>query len=181
MKADITQIRREFSGIPVAVERLLSCGGNAIASTVARAREVNPSFLLSFARGSSEHACTCLKCAGELVLKRPMASVSPSVASQCGVEPDTNGAMRISISRSGQGPDIVQMTTALRASGAFAIGMTNDPAPGLADAVDCTLPIHAGPALSVAATKTFVASLVAGLWLTDPGAARHLNQVADAT
>ncbi len=181
MKADITKMRREFSEIPAAVERLLNSGGNAIASTVARAREVNPSFLLSFARGSSDHACTCLKYAGELVLKRPMASGGPSVAPQYGVEPDANGAMCISISQSGQSPDILQMTTALRASGALTIGMTSDPAPGFADVVDCTLPIHAGPALSVAATKTFVTSLVAGPWLTDPDAPRHLNKVADTT
>ena len=125
MKADITQMRREISEIPAAVERLLSSGGNAIASTAAQAREVNPPFLLSVARGSSDHACTCLKYASELVLKRPMASVGPSVASQYGVELDANGAMCISISQSGQSPDIVQMTKALRTGGALTIGITN--------------------------------------------------------
>lgn len=165
MKADITQMRREISEIPAAVERLLSSGGNAIASTAAKAREVNPPFLLSVARGSSDHACTYLKYASELLLKRPMASVGPSVASQYGIELDANSAMCISISQSGQSPDIVQMTKALRASGALTIGITNNPASGLADVVDRILPIHAGPELSVAATKTFVTSLVAGLWL----------------
>lgn len=165
MKADITQMSREISEIPAAVERLLSSGGNAIASTAAKAREVNPPFLLSVARGSSDHACTYLKYASELLLKRPMASVGPSVASQYGIELDANRAMCISISQSGQSPDIVQMTKALRASGALTIGITNHPASALADVVDCILPIHAGPELSVAATKTFVTSLVAGLWL----------------
>ncbi|MXW85915.1 MAG: SIS domain-containing protein [Boseongicola sp. SB0667_bin_21] len=162
MNADITQLRREISA---AVERLFSGGGHAIASTAARAREVNPPFLLSVARGSSDHACTCLKHAGELVLKRPLASVGPSVASQCGVELDTSGAMCMSISQSGQGPGIVQMTKAFRAGGALTIGITNNPASGLADGVGRALPVHAGSELSVAATKTLVISLAAGLWL----------------
>ena len=165
MKADVTQVLREISEVPAAVERLLNSGGNAIASTAARAREVNPPFLLSVARGSSDHACTFLKHASEFVLKRPMASVGPSGASQYGVELDANGAMCISISQSGQGPDILQMTKALRASGALTVGITNNPASGFADVVDRILPIHAGPELSVAATKTFVTSLVASPWL----------------
>lgn len=165
MTADTTQMRTEILEIPAAVERLLSRGGDAIAATVAQARDMNPPFLLSVARGSSDHACTYLKYASELLLKRPMASVGPSVASQYGVELDANGTMCISISQSGQSPDIVQMTKALRRNGALTIAITNNPESCLASVVDHTLPIHAGPELSVAATKTFVTSLVAGLWL----------------
>lgn len=165
MTADITQMRREILEIPAAVERLLSRGGDAIAATVARARDINPPFLLSVARGSSDHACTYLKYASELLLKRPMASIGPSVVSQYGVELDVNGTMCISISQSGQSPDIVQMTKALRKNGAWTVAITNNPESCLACVVDRTLPMHAGPELSVAATKTFVTSLVAGLWL----------------
>ncbi len=165
MIAGNTQMRREISDIPAAVERLLSRGGDAIASTAAQARAMNPAFLLSVARGSSDHACTYLKYASELVLKRPMASVGPSVASQYGVELDVKGAVCISISQSGQSPDIVQMTKALRTSGALTIGITNNPESDLANVADRIIPVHAGPELSVAATKTFVTSLVAGLWL----------------
>ena len=90
MIADIIQMRREISAVPASVERLLNSGGNAIASTAAQARDVSPPFLLSVARESSDHACICLKCASELVLKRPMASFGPSVASQYGIDPDTS-------------------------------------------------------------------------------------------
>ena len=84
MIADIIQMRREISAVPASVEHLLNSGGNAIASTAAQARDVSPPFLLSVARESSDHACICLKCASELVLKRP------SVASQYGIDPDTS-------------------------------------------------------------------------------------------
>lgn len=165
MTTDTTQMRREICEIPAAVERLLSRGGDAIAATAAMVRDMNPPFLLSVARGSSDHACTYLKYASELLLKRPMASVGPSVTSRYGVELDAHGTMCISISQSGQSPDIVQMTKALRKNGALTIAITNNPESCLACVVDRTLPMHAGPELSVAATKTFVTSLVAGLWL----------------
>jgi glucosamine--fructose-6-phosphate aminotransferase (isomerizing) len=45
------------------------------------------------------------------------------------------------------------------------VALTNDDQSRLAQVSKTTLPIYAGPELSVAATKTFVTSLVAGLWL----------------
>ena len=94
-----------------------------------------------------------------------MASVGPSVSSIYGVDLVASDALCISISQSGQSPDIVRMTESLRAGGALTVAVTNNDASRLAAAADTTLPIHAGPELSVAATKTFVTSLVAGLWL----------------
>ena len=94
-----------------------------------------------------------------------MASVGPSVGSIYGVRLDVPDALCLSVSQSGQSPDIVRMTEALRAGGAMTIAITNDAASRLAEASDVTLPLHAGPERSVAATKTFVTSLVAGLWL----------------
>ena len=71
----------------------------------------------------------------------------------------------LSVSQSGQSPDIVRMTESLADSGAFTVAITNDTGSPLAHASHAILPIHAGPELSVAATKTFVTSLVTGLWL----------------
>ena len=165
MSTQITQMRAEILEIPASVERLLSQGGPAIAAAAEKARAINPRFLVSVARGSSDHACTFLKYASELILRRPMASVGPSVSSIYGVDLDAAGALCISISQSGQSPDIVRMTESLRSSGALAVAITNNGESRLAQAADTTLRIHAGPELSVAATKTFVTSLVAGLWL----------------
>lgn len=165
MSTDITQMRQEITEIPDAVDRLLTRGGKGIATAAKKVRELDPRFLVSVARGSSDHACTYLKYASELILKRPMASVGPSVTSIYGVELDAAGALCISISQSGQSPDIVRMTEALRAGGALVVAITNDARSRLAGIADTALPIYAGPELSVAATKTFVTSLVAGLWL----------------
>ncbi len=52
-----------------------------------------------------------------------------------------------------------------QAGGALSIAITNNPDSPLSDVADHTLNLHAGPELSVAATKTFVNSAVAGIWL----------------
>ena len=165
MPTDTSRMRTEILEIPDAVDRLLTQGRSAVAAAARKARDLDPPFLLSVARGSSDHACTFLKYASELVLRRPMASVGPSVNSIYGVDLEAAQALCLCVSQSGQSPDIVRMTESLRAGGAMTVAITNDPSARLAEVADTTLPIHAGPELSVAATKTFVTSLVAGLWL----------------
>ena len=164
MSQDPTLMHQEVREIPDAVERLLSHGGGPIRTAAALARAADPRYFISVARGSSDHAATFLKYASELLLGRPMASVGPSVSSIYGVSLDARDAVGLSVSQSGQSPDIVAMTDALRQSGALTVAITNNDASRLAKVADVTLPIHAGPELSVAATKTFVTSLVAGLW-----------------
>ncbi|KUF11356.1 SIS domain-containing protein [Pseudoponticoccus marisrubri] len=159
-----TRMREEITEIPQAVDRLLTQGGAAVREAADRARALDPRYFISVARGSSDHACTYLKYAAELILGRPMASVGPSVTSIYGAPLQAEGAVCLSVSQSGQSPDIVAMTEALRAGGALTVALTNDAGARLAGVADATLPIHAGPELSVAATKTFVSSLVAGLW-----------------
>jgi len=165
MQTTITQMRREIEEIPVAVARLLDEGASATKEIAAEIARRDPRFLMSVARGSSDHACTYLKYASELLFGLPMASVGPSVASIYGTKLKANGTLCIAVSQSGKSPDIVDLTRNARESGAFAVAITNDTASPLAEAASATLGIHAGPELSVAATKTFVTSIVAGLWV----------------
>ena len=158
-----TQMKREIVEIPDAVARLLDAGSADIAAAARTARDLDPPFLLSVARGSSDHACTYLKYASELLLRRPMASVGPSVQSIYGVDLRAKGALSLSVSQSGASPDIVRMTASIVRAGGHAVALTNDPGSPLAEAATTTLALHAGPERSVAATKTFVTSLVAGL------------------
>ncbi|MEL7213398.1 MAG: SIS domain-containing protein [Pseudomonadota bacterium] len=164
MSSEPTQMRQEVHEIPEAVARLLDQGGGSVRNAAAIARDADPKYFISIARGSSDHAATYLKYASELILRRPMASVGPSVTSIYGVELNAQDTVGIAVSQSGQSPDIVRLTEALRRNGAHTVAITNDHTSRLAAAANSTLPIHAGPELSVAATKTFVTSLVAGLW-----------------
>jgi glucosamine--fructose-6-phosphate aminotransferase (isomerizing) len=161
----MTQMRREVAEIPQAVERLLSDGGVAVrdAARVIAARD--PAFFVTVARGSSDHACTYFKYAAELLAGLPVASVGPSVASIYKARLKMKGAVCLSVSQSGRSPDIVDLTRAARAGGAYTVAVTNNAASPLSDAADATLDIHAGPELSVAATKTFVTSALATIWV----------------
>ncbi|APG46160.1 SIS domain-containing protein [Phaeobacter porticola] len=162
---DITKMRREIDEIPTAVDRLLSRGDADIDAVADAVHALDPNVMVTVARGSSDHVCTYLKYASEILLGVPVASVGPSVASIYKAPLRLKGALSLAVSQSGKSPDIVAMAESARRDGALAVALTNDAASPLAAASDHTLDIHAGPELSVAATKTFVTSAVAGLWL----------------
>ncbi len=159
-----TRMRAEVQEIPVAAERLLTHGGDAIRRAADAVRARNPHFMVSVARGSSDHAATYLKYASELLLGTPMASIGPSIASIYGRKLKLDGSVCLSVSQSGKSPDIVEMARKAREGGALSIAMTNHPDSPLAQVADHTLNLHAGPEISVAATKTFVNSAIAGIW-----------------
>jgi glucosamine--fructose-6-phosphate aminotransferase (isomerizing) len=158
-------MRREVLEIPHAVERLLTNQGAAVARTADVLRARDPAFLVSVARGSSDHVATYLKYAAELLNGTPIASLGPSIASVYKRKLKVAGSACISVSQSGKSPDIVEMARMLGTSGALTIALTNDPSSPLAQVSDHTVHLDAGPELSVAATKTFVNSAVAGIWL----------------
>lgn len=160
-----TKMRQEVQEIPDAVDRLLTHGSTAIARVAREAAASDPLFAMTIARGSSDHACTFLKYAFELELGLPVASIGPSVASIYGAQLRVARSVTLAVSQSGQSPDIVAMTQAATHGKSFTVAITNDVASPLANAATHAIDIHAGPERSVAATKTFVTSAVAGLIL----------------
>lgn len=94
---------------------------------------------------------------GRLVTSLPMSLVTLYQSQiQC------DGLVSVAFSQSGQSPDLVSPTTFFRAGGARTVAVVNDPASPLAQAAEWVLPLHAGPERSVAATKSYIAQLVAG-------------------
>lgn len=169
-----SQMSAEVNEIPLAVERLLKNGGPAIRSAAQAARELDAHVIATVARGSSDHAATYLKYAAELTLGLPVASIGPSVASIYGAKLRLGRAVCISVSQSGQSPDIVEMARSAGAGGALTVAVTNNAASRLGGVCQRTIDIQAGPELSVAATKTYVTSVVALLalvaeWQEDNG------------
>ena len=162
---DQTHMRREVEAIPSVVANFLDRAGPVLDAAAAALRERDPTVIATIARGSSDHACSYLKYAAELTLGLPVASIGPSIASIYGKDLKLGRAASISISQSGKSPDIVGMTQSARRSGALAIAITNTEGSPLDEAADFTIPLHAGLEQSVAATKTFATSIVAGLAL----------------
>lgn len=165
MTPPTSQMHAEIREIPAAVDRLLSNGENAVAAAAKEIAARNPRFAVTVARGSSDHICTYLKYATEILLGLPVASVGPSVASLYQAPLRLDGSLCVTVSQSGKSPDIVEMARSAGRDGALTVAITNDPSSPLALASAHVLHIHAGPERSVAATKTFVTSAVAGLLL----------------
>jgi glucosamine--fructose-6-phosphate aminotransferase (isomerizing) len=122
--------------------------------------------VVTCARGSSAHAATFAKHLFERHLGIACAPAAPIIASVYRRELQLKGQLFLSISQSGRSDDLVESARLAKSSGAITAAMVNDTASPLAASSDIVLPIGAGAEHSVAATKTFVASLTALLRLT---------------
>jgi glucosamine--fructose-6-phosphate aminotransferase (isomerizing) len=158
-------MRREIEEIPEAAARLLERSGPALTEAGRGISARDPHFVVTVARGSSDHAATFMKYAVELTAGLAVASVGPSVASIYGAKLRLEGSACLAISQSGKSPDILAMVESARARRALTVALTNNADSPLAAASDYAIDILAGPERSVAATKTFVNSAVAGLAL----------------
>ena len=160
-----TKMRAEIEDIPSAIQRLLDESEQEVSAAAETLKQVDPRFVSTVARGSSDHAAAYLKYAIELTARVPVASIGPSVSSIFGVDLQLAKSACMAISQSGKSPDIVSMLESASRGGATTIAITNDPASPLATASDHVLDIRAGTESSVAATKTFITSIVSGLLL----------------
>ncbi|MBZ9994145.1 SIS domain-containing protein [Mesorhizobium sp. BH1-1-4] len=158
-----TNMRREIDEIPEAASRLLDRSAKDFARVGTALRVKDPAFVVTIARGSSDHAALFLKYAIELTARLPVASVGPSLASIYGTELKLGRGAAIAISQSGKSPDIVAMADAATRAGATSMALTNTLPSPIADACSHALDILAGPETAVAATKSYVNSIVAGL------------------
>lgn len=160
-----TFMAMEVAEIPEAAARFLTGSAGAVSTAAAALRGIDPGLVVTVARGSSDHAATYLKYAVELLAGVPVASVGPSIASIYRRPLRLGGAACIGISQSGRSPDIVEMMRAAGTGGALSIAITNFADAPMAEASAHCLPLLAGAERSVAATKTFVTSVLAGLAL----------------
>ena len=184
MTSGLTHMRREIEEIPEATRRLLDGSAARFADAGAALRRLDPVMIATIARGSSDHATAFLKYAIEISAGIPVASIGPSITSIYGRELRLKGCAALSISQSGGSPDIVAMTRSAKKTGALTIALTNTPDSPLGRAADVTIDLLAGRELSVAATKSFISSIVAGLailanWTEDSALKNSLAALPD--
>ncbi len=151
---------REIAEIPAAAERLISNGLEQFLSEGRRIAELNPRVIVTCARGTSDHAATYFKYLVESRIGIPVASIGPSVASVYKAPLKLSGAVCVSVSQSGASPDLVALQRQAGAGGARSIAVVNNLESPVAIEAQSAIPIHAGPELAVAATKSFVNSLI---------------------
>ncbi|HET7717862.1 MAG TPA: SIS domain-containing protein [Bauldia sp.] len=175
---------RETAEAPDVVARLLDANAAACGVLGERLRRKPPAFAVTCARGSSDSAATYAKYLIEICLGPVVASVGPSVSSVYGRRPKMRGALFIAISQSGRSPDILTLAEAARDDDALTVAIVNDMTSPLAGLCQVALPLHAGPETSVAATKSYIASLAAvlqlvALWSGDPALDRAVRRLPD--
>jgi glutamine---fructose-6-phosphate transaminase (isomerizing) len=138
----------------------------AIADAAALLRARKPLFVATSARGSSDHAATYAKYLIETRARIPTLSQAPSLASIFeATSPHLRDAVLLTISQSGRSEDLLRTASGAKAAGALVIALVNDDTSPLAALADVFIPLGAGPELSVAATKSFIATLAALLSL----------------
>ncbi|MDB5712319.1 MAG: iron dicitrate transport regulator FecR [Sphingomonas bacterium] len=124
-----------------------------------------PRAVVTLARGSSDNAATVARYLVETHLRLLTSSAAPSSASVYDAAPDYDGTLMLAISQSGQSPDLLAAAGMAKRGGARLVALVNDGASPMAALADTCLPLGAGPEKSVAATKSFIASVAALLHL----------------
>ncbi len=152
---------QETRETPRIVERLLRENAGMVREVARAIAARPPRFAMTVARGSSDHAAGVLKYALETQLGLPVAGAAPSVTTVYGQPLALDGALVVAISQSGASPDVVETVAAARGAGALTVALVNVEDSPLAKAAEFVLPLRAGEEQAVAATKSFVASLVA--------------------
>jgi glucosamine--fructose-6-phosphate aminotransferase (isomerizing) len=171
-------IAREIREAPQAVLRQQELLAQPLSGLVARLRGRPPQVVVTCARGSSAHAAAFAKHLIERYVGVPVAPAAPSIASIYRRPLHLDGQLFLAISQSGRSDDLIVLTEAAKAAGALTVGLINAPDSPLAAACDVVLPVCAGPELSVAATKTFVATAAALTRLTAAWAGEEELQAA---
>lgn len=172
MTPETTQMFREASDAGRVVSEQLRQNRPIAKALGERLRAMNPTAVLTCGRGSSDHAALYGRYLIETGTGLLVSSAALSIASVYDVTPKLQGAVCIAISQSGMSPDLLASVGAAKTGGAFVIALVNVESSPLALIADAVLPLRAGPETSVAATKSFIASLSAlaqltGFWLQD--------------
>lgn len=181
---EATLMFREAQESAEVVRRQRSRNQQTIAELGQRLRTDKPRAIVTLARGSSDHAATFARYLIETRAGVLTSSASPSVGSIYEASPDLKGAVVLAISQSGRSPDLLTAATQASASGALLVGLVNDEQSPLAEMADVLIPIAAGPERSVAATKSFIATLAAvvdvlAAWTSDPAIDAALSILPD--
>lgn len=182
MRVENTQMFQEAAAAGQVVAAQLARNAPLMTELGERLRSLSPTLALLSGRGSSDNAGVYARYLIETGTGIPTSPAILSASSVYAVEPRLRGSLCIAISQSGRSPDLVSSVAAARAGGAFVIAMVNAEGSRLSEVADVTVPLLAGPETSVAATKSFIASLSAlaqliGHWSADADLLRALDDL----
>jgi glucosamine--fructose-6-phosphate aminotransferase (isomerizing) len=154
-------LEQEIGEQPSALERQLQQSRQAVTEVAAAIRRRAPRCIVMAARGSSDNAARYAQYLLGAHNGLLVSLATPSLFTLYGAPPRLSDTVVIGVSQSGRSPDIVAVLDEARAQGALGIAVTNDTSSPLAQAAAHCLPLCAGQERSIAATKTYTASLCA--------------------
>jgi glucosamine--fructose-6-phosphate aminotransferase (isomerizing) len=157
-----TQMAREAHEAPDRCAEQLRLNAQLMREAGRRLRALAPPFAATLARGSSDQAAAFAKFLLEAHAGVPTLSHAPSIGSLYHATSDRfRDVPLIAISQSGRSPDLLAAAEDAIGKGALVIAVVNDAESPLAKLAQIVIPVHAGAETSVAATKSFVCTLVA--------------------
>ncbi len=178
-----TLMAREAREAPARCVEQLRSNAGLVREAGRQLRALAPPFAATLARGSSDQAAAFAKFLFETHRGMPTLSHAPSTGSLYrATSSNFRGVPLIAISQSGRSPDLLAAADDARAKGAEIVALVNDASSPLAERAQIVIPVQAGPETSVAATKSFVCTLVALMhlaaeWSQDAGLLAALDDV----
>jgi glutamine---fructose-6-phosphate transaminase (isomerizing) len=157
----MSHFRTEIAQQVDVASRLLERGQGVAATIGDRIRDAAPRGFVIAARGSSDHAALYAKYLFGVRNSALVALAAPSLFTHYARPPRLDGQCVIGISQSGESPDVVAVVEDARKQGCITLAITNATDSRLGRAAELVLPMEAGPELSVPASKTYTASLLA--------------------
>ena len=154
---------KEALATPMLIESTIEREMLYIETVVKTLKSRDLKFVMTLARGSSDHASYFLSYLFALELGMVPQSMPPSLMNLHGLTNDLKQVLAVSVSQSGESPDLVASMANAKRAGASTLAIVNHRASPLARTSDYFLTMGVGVEKSVAATKTFIASLVLSL------------------
>lgn len=151
---------QEIAEQPAALARTIEAERVKIARLGKFLNQRGIDLIVLVARGSSDNAALFGRYLLEIKTGIPVSLSAPSVHTLYNSKLKLNRALVIGVSQSGEGEDINRVLENARGCGAYAVGITNEPASSMTQIVDETLVMHGGQERSVAATKTFTGQMM---------------------
>ncbi len=164
-----------------AVRSQISSANDSLDSLSRALQVTDPNVVLTVARGSSDHAANYFS---YLVMSRtgiPVVSMPLSLKTLHHTPMRVRQQLVMAFSQSGRSPDLVETMQSLTSDGALTVALVNDINSPLAGVCRYVLPLMAWPEKSVAATKSYIATLaiaarLVSYWQSDD----ELRQAVDS-
>jgi glutamine---fructose-6-phosphate transaminase (isomerizing) len=157
----MTTLLREINEQPSVLTRLLHAEWDNIQELAGEIVSRGLHHVLIVARGSSDNAGVYAKYLLGIRNRLPVALAAPSMVTVYASPPRLHDTLVLAISQSGMSPDIAAVVADAREQGMMTVALTNQRESRLTEVAERLILCHAGQERSVAATKTYTATLLA--------------------